>query len=424
MSILDRSSSGVRTLSRRRFLGAVVLGSGTALLAACQSAAPAAPAPTAKPAAPAAAPTTAPAAKPAEAAPKAAEAAKPAAGQAAMDELVGKAKQEGEVVIMLGRAASRQVRPVFVEFEKKYGVKTTSVVGSGAENADKLIAERDTGLYTADLWMGGATSMNTRLVPKGGLDPIEPLLMLPEVTDKSLWWSNRHLYGDKDQKLIFFFAASPTSYLAYNTQMVDPNEIQSWWDLLNPKWKGKILSRDPTVSGTGVGLIGFYFSPLLGQDFLRRLYTEQDVTLTRDGRQGAEWLALGKYPWYFIPSGNDPREAKGQGLPVDDIVRPMKEGTWISSGGTGSIAHINRAAHPNAAKLFVNWWLSKEGQLLFMKQNPEDETLREDISKDDVLPEYRRQPGAQYTHLDSDTQVFGRDGEPNEFMKGVLEGRR
>ena len=221
------------------------------------------------------------------------------------------------MVIFLGRAASRQIRPVFAEFEKKFGVKATPVIGSGGENADKVLAERDTGLYTGDLWMGGSTSMNTRLVPNGALDPIAPLFILPGGDRTNhLWWSGKHLYGDVQQNLIFMFAASPTSYLAYNTTMVNPDEFQSWTDLLNPKWKGKILSRDPTQSGTGVGLMGFYHSPLLGQDFLRKLYTEQDVTLTRDGRQGAEWLALGKFPLYFIPSGSDPQEAKDQGLPV------------------------------------------------------------------------------------------------------------
>ena len=188
--------------------------------------------------------------------------------------------------------------------------------------------------------------------------------MLPEVKDPSLWWSGKHLYGDVHQNLIFMFAASPTSYLAYNTNMVNPNEFQSWSDLLNPKWKGKILSRDPTQSGTGVGLMGFYHSPLLGQDFLRKLYTDQDMTLTRDGRQGAEWLALGKFPLYFIPSGSDPSEAKEQGLPGGRD-HPTDEGRLMAElGGTGTIGYFNKAAHPNAAKLFVNWWLSKKGSSL------------------------------------------------------------
>jgi hypothetical protein len=58
-----------------------------------------------------------------------------------------------------------------------------------------------------------------------------------------------------------------------------------------------------------------------------------------------------------------------------------------------------------------------------MKNNPLDESLREDISKDDVDAEYRRKPGVTYTHLDADPNIMGRDGEPNEFMKKVIEAR-
>jgi iron(III) transport system substrate-binding protein len=323
----------------------------------------------------------------------------------------------------MGRAASRQISPAFKLFEEKFGVKVTGVIGSGSENADKVGAERDTGLYTGDLWMGGLTSMNTQLVPRGALDPIAPYFLLPEVKDQSLWYGGKHLYGDKTQNLIFLFAASPPSYLSYNTQLAQGDEIQSWWDLLDPKWKGKIVSRDPSVAGTGGSMMAFYFTPSLGTEFLRRLYTEQDVTLTRDGRQGAEWLALGKYTFYFIPGGNDTEEAKEQGLPVDTVVRPMKEGAWITSGGTGTISPMNRGPHPNAAKLFINWWLGKDGQLAYQKVNPIDESLREDISKDDILPKYRRQPGVQYTHMDANPDLMGRDGEPNDYMKTVLESR-
>jgi iron(III) transport system substrate-binding protein len=347
----------------------------------------------------------------------------PAAAPVEWDEVQRLAKQEGEVVIYMGRAASRQISPVFKQFEEKFGVKVTGVIGSGSENADKVGAERDTGLYTGDIWMGGLTSMNTQLVPRGALDPMGPYMILPEVKDQSLWYGGKHLYGDKNQNTIFLFAASPPSYLAYNTQLAKVDEIQSWWDLLDPKWKGKIVSRDPSVAGTGGSMMVFYFTPSLGPEFLRRIYTEQDVTLTRDGRQGAEWLALGKYSLYFAPGGSDPEEAKAQGLPVDTVTRPMKEGAWITSGGTGTIAAMNRGPHPNATRLFINWWLGRDAQVAYHKVNPIDESLRDDISKEDVDPKYRRQPGVNYMHMDARPDLLGRDGEPNDYMRKVLEGR-
>jgi len=412
-------------MNRRKFLVGLTLGGGATLLAACAAPesrtptnAPKAAEPAAKPEAPA---------KPAESAAKPAATTAPAVASgentASMDALVGPAKAEGEVVISMGRAGSRQLRDAVAEFEKKYGIKATALVGSGSENSEKILAERDTGLYTGDIWMGGLTTMNSRLIPKGVLDPIGPYLVIPEVTDKSLWWKGRHYYGDLEQQRIFLFAASPNAYLSYNTNIVKPDEITAWADLLDPKWKGKIVSRDPTVTGTGSSLANFYFNPALGPEFIRRLYTEQEVTLTKDGRQGAEWLALGKYPLYFIQSGNDPRELKGQGLPVEEIVKPLKEGAFIGSGGTGTIGVFNKAAHPNASKLFVNWWLSKEGQLTAMSTNPEDESLREDVSKEAVLAEYRRVPNAEYLYLDAEPATLNKDAEVQEFMKKVLEGR-
>jgi iron(III) transport system substrate-binding protein len=412
-----------RSLNRRRFLLSATLGGGAALLAAC--AAPEARTPTSAPkVTEPAARTEAPPAKPAESAPKPAAPAAPASGAAvSLDSLVGPAKTDGDVVIFMGRAGSRQLRDAVAEFEKKYGVKATAVVGSGTENAEKVLAERDTGIYTGDIWMGGLTTMGSRLVPKGVLDPVAPYLVIPEVTDKSLWWRNRYHYGDLDQQRIFLFAASPNAMLSYNTNIVKPDEITSWMDLLDPKWKGKIVARDVTAAGTGSALANFYFHPQLGPEWVRRLFTEQEVVITKDGRQGAEWLALGKYPLYFIQGGNDPRELKDQGMPVEEIVKPLKEGAFLASGGTGTIGIFNKAAHPNAAKLFANWWLSKEGQLTAMSQNPEDESLREDISKDSVLPQYRRVPNTDYMYLDADPATLEKVVEVQEFMKKILESR-
>jgi iron(III) transport system substrate-binding protein len=398
--------------NRRMFLRVSVLGGGAALLSACQSGSPATP-PTAKPAA------SEPPPKPAEPAAKAPAA--PASAASELDALVAPAKQEGEVVIYMGRAGSRQLRDGVAEFEKKYGIKASAVVGSGNENAEKVLAERDTGLFTADLWMGGLTTINSRLLPKNALDPIEPLFVLPEIKDKAGWYKGQHWWGDPEKKFTFLFAASPSPIASYNTTLVKDSDIQSWWDLLDAKWKGKIVSRDPSQAGSGGNTAYLYFHPQLGQDFLRRLYTEQDVVITKDARQGAEWLALGKYPLYILGSGNDVQELKSQGLPVEDWLRPTKEGARISSGGTGTISVFNRAAHPNAAKLFTNWWLSKEGQLTAQRVNSEDESLRVDIAKDMLSSDHRRDPNVEYSFMDADPQVVAREAEMLDFMKKVLE---
>src|SRR6267378_2633915 len=114
-------------------------------------------------------------------------AAAPATSSAEWDALVQAAKKEGELVVFLGRASTRQLRDALPVFEQKFGIKVTQVAGSGNENADKVLAERDTGIFTGDVWMGGLTTINTRLLPKGTFDPIETQFVLPEVADKAAW---------------------------------------------------------------------------------------------------------------------------------------------------------------------------------------------------------------------------------------------
>jgi iron(III) transport system substrate-binding protein len=334
--------------------------------------------------------------------------------------LVQAAKKDGELVVFLGRAGTRQLKDAFPVFEQKFGIKVTQVAGSGNENADKVLAERDTGIYTADLWMGGLTTINTRLLPKMAFDPIEQQFMLSEVKDRSAWFKGQYSWGDPDKKYTFLFSASPSPLLSYNTDLVKPDEITSFYDLLDPKWKGKIVSRDPTSAGTGGNTAYFYFEPQLGKEFLRRLFTEQDMTIVDDARQAAEWLALGKYPLYLLGSGSDISDAAAQGLPVKDNYGPFKEGARIAAGGTGSLSIFNKAPHPNAAKLFVNWWLSKEGQLVAQKADPLDQSLRIDIPNDDINPETRRVPGVDYSFLDSQAEIVANETEMLAFMKQVL----
>jgi ABC-type Fe3+ transport system substrate-binding protein len=86
------------------------------------------------------------------------------------------------------------------------------------------------------------------------LDPVKPTLMLPEVLDESKWWGGKHLYKDEEKQYILATDLTVLTSFAYNTKLVDPKEIKSYWDFLNPKWKGKILLLEPASGGTGTSL--------------------------------------------------------------------------------------------------------------------------------------------------------------------------
>src|ERR1043166_3227886 len=147
----------------------------------------------------------------------------------------------------------------------------------------------------------------------------------------------------------------------------------------------------------------FYYNPEIGPEFIKKLFGEMDTTIFRDRRQGLDWLATGKYAICFWCEGVE--RGKQQGLPVESFGL-MKEGAALGAG-QGFLTLVNQAPHPNAAKVFVNWFLSREGQLNFQRalaqaDEGSPDSLRTDISKEDVLPKSRRVDGVKY--LDTDNQ--------------------
>ncbi len=245
-----------------------------------------------------------------------------------------------------------------------------------------------------DLFIGGMGTAQATLHPANVLAPIQPLLLLPEVLDQSKWWRGKHRYADAEGKYIFVFVGSANVVeLRYNTNLVSPKEFTSFWDLLNPKWKGKIVATDPRMNGMDTPVLFFYYHPKLGPEFMRRLYGEMDVTIARDYRQPIDWLAAGKFAVCIPCNSRETEKAIKQGLPLGETLE-LKEGGTLSAGG-GTISFIDKAPHPNAAKLFVNWLLSREGQIEFQKRDGSD-SFRIDIPKQNVSRENRRIEGADY----------------------------
>jgi iron(III) transport system substrate-binding protein len=245
--------------------------------------------------------------------------------------------------------------------------------------------------------MGGSSSFAS--FAPGTLEPLKPLLVLPEVADPSGWFDGRFYFADSNNAALIISGEIGTRRGSYNTKLVDPKEIQSWWDLLQPKWKGRIASFDPRVAGGGgETFLFFYYTPSLGRKFITRFLTETDVLLTRDLQQGTDWLASGKVHFY-IGSGQPIMKAKKQGLPVDLMPHALKEGD-IMGGGSCCMAVMNRAPHPNATKLFVNWVLSREGQSAWQKY-AEVNSLRMDIPKNDLPPDDVPQKGVNYFMLNA-----------------------
>jgi iron(III) transport system substrate-binding protein len=339
------------------------------------------------------------------------------------EQTLAAAKKEGQVNIYIYRYEG-----LLQDFKREYpGITVQAVTGRGSEMSNRIMAERRAGKFIADVYSGGTNSLFNTLYKGKALDPLKPLLVLPEVTDTSKWYGNEHRYADPEGKHIFaFIGSASSSQLSYNTNLVNPKEFKSYTDLINPKWKGKIVALDPRDTGLGATMQFYFYSPQIGPEYMKKFFGGMDNTYAKNWQQMTNWLAQGKFA--ICMGCKDSQRAKNQGLPVDDFdTTHWKEGSSFSAGG-GSMAYMNQAPHPNAAKVFLNWFLSRKGQMALQKLGDPDDpanSRRIDIPKDDIPPENRLQPGVKY--FDVVKPEYG-DMKPifdlaKEIMAGVEKGR-
>jgi iron(III) transport system substrate-binding protein len=309
---------------------------------------------------------------------------------------LAEAKKEGQVNVYLSYDA------LLPHFQKEYPeIKVVGIVGRGNDLTQKLISERRAEKYIADVISTGprpAEFYNAKIY-----DSLRPALILPEVVDQSRWWTGKHIYADPSQELaLIYIGVLQAGSVSYNTQLANAGEFKSLWDILNPKWKGKIQARDIRSPGPGSGAMRFFYhNPDLGPNFVRRLFTEMDIALFRDFRQGADGLANGKFA--LCIGCVEIAVLQQKGLPVDNL-GVLKEGAGIVSN-SGTVGLVNKAPHPNAAKVFINWLLSRKGQMILQNELADTDdavdSLRVDIPKDMVPPRARRVDGVKYLLLDT-----------------------
>ena len=308
------------------------------------------------------------------------------------------AEKEGQVVLYANEGLEGSVS----DFQKKFPkIKVVVVAGRSGQLVTRLMAERRAGKYLADvakLGTGSAAALyRARPFP---LQEIDGALFLPEVMDRSKWWGNNRQYADPEGKYLLSPCVSVhIDLVSYNTELLKPADVTSYWDILNPKWKGKIGSMDPRAAGGREGGRLVYFHPELGPQFFRRLLSDVDLVLSQEPRQAVDWLAQGKLAILLFTSPREVLRAKAQKLPVDILdPRHMKEAPVVETAAS-TFTLLDKPANPNAAKLFLNWLMSRDGQISFQKSQGSCDSARLDISKVDVPPLSRRKDGVQYFRL-------------------------
>jgi len=274
--------------------------------------------------------------------------------------IIEAAKKEGKVVA--GGPPTAVLRKQFKEtFESKFGLELELISAPGPQNAGKAMAEYKAGVRYFDVLHGGSGTLEP-LKNENMLAPFMDFMVLADVKDPRQWWGG-HMWEDnlKTNRFIYSFSADFSVPPFYNSDLVKLGEINSYDDLLQPKWKGKIGMFEPRVPSAGQGLWG-YLMRAKGKEFLQRL-ADQSLFIHRDGQQLAVNLAKGNLA---VALGLAQRFVdpyiKG-GLPIK-VLTSVKEGMG-GSNGFGTVAVMANAPHPNATKVYINWLLGKEGQDLY-----------------------------------------------------------
>lgn len=322
--------------------------------------------------------------------------------QTEWEKTLSAAEKEGMITVY--GQARHPVSAAIEAFTKSYPkIKLNFISGPGSELGHRVMAEKRAGKHLIDIAIGGSGTQ-VRVYHKAGLlEPLSAAFILPEVKDQTAWWGKKHLYADPDRRHVFIMEGEATTRMgAYNTELVKVGEIKSWWDLLDPKWKGKIVMTSPKVSGNIQSWVFIYVSPELGPKFLRKLLSETDVTFSASERQMMDWLATGRYPVHLMAKPDNVQQAKEQSLPVEQLFSEKEVGSL--SSGSGHISFFKDAPHPNAAKVYINWILSREGQLTWQKITGRN-SLRVDIPKTMVNEREVPRQGREYVissqHLDA-----------------------
>lgn len=281
--------------------------------------------------------------------------------QVEWERILAAARKEGKVVVAIPPSAELR-KQLEITLQQRFGLDTELVPAPGPANANRIASEYKAGVRYFDAFVFGSCTA-VPLIHGGMFESLAPQMVLPEVGDSKNWWGGHIWMDNVSTKRYFYSFIAETSGggLWYNTKLAKPEQIRSFDDLLNPKWKEKIGFSDPRVPGSGQFTWAFLWD-IKGEEYLKEL-AQQDLFLSRDLRQVGEALAKGKVAITIGVGYSQYEPFLKAGLPIKELPRP-KEGL-PSSNGFGTVGVLKDPPHPNAAKVFLNWLLSKEGQELY-----------------------------------------------------------
>ena len=328
-------------ITRRALLGYAAIGAG-GLIAACGGT------------------TTAPSAAPATAAASGAPAAAArwgmtAAQDAAWKQIEDAAKKEGRFTYYsVGSVPANKVEDLKAAWKKDYPDITLDYLAAGnnAQIVARVTTEQESKAYTADAV--DFSLGNVIRVDPGFFEEF----VAPASKDPSAKWAFDPVQKVKEKAV---FTAMMAQYFGFwiNTSKIKLADApQTYLDLIDPKWKGQIVYRQPWT--TGGGNHSYVFATKMYGDAWVKGMQAQNLSFAADQDAALLQVAKGEFAIGVGLTGRQGGEFIKQGLPLA-AVWPTDIGIRVSNG----IVVANKAPHVNAAKVFANWMITQPGQQLW-----------------------------------------------------------
>jgi iron(III) transport system substrate-binding protein len=331
----------------------------------------------------------------------------------AWDKVVEAAKQEGSVIIWGEVGAAR--RAFWKDaFEKENPGITVDLFQTprSIERDARYQREREAGVASVDLFVGGSAGVLGRIKPLGYLQPIRPF-MKPEILDDKVWMLGAPLWLDHEKEYMLISDYQTAIQAAVNSS-VGEKDLQSWEDLLNPKYDGKIVMGDPRSSGPSFAMgLFIYYEPRLGPDFFRRLFAHGRVVFQPDGQQAVEWIDSGRMLVGLGPNAVEVATVQKLGGKIRTILslkaKEQPVAFVLSSDGILMVTNLGEnkpLPHPNATKVYINWFYSKAGQQAMVNALKEP-SYRKEVDLSAAPSTTIRQPEVEYVNMNDERFVLG-----------------
>jgi len=280
------------------------------------------------------------------------------------DEIVAAAATEGKLVVSVHRGGGYEdwCREV-VTAMAAFSVTVDCTASSPSDWVGRVIAEQQAGQYLWDVGVMATGNIQAALLPANGAQPLRPWFALLDevgedgIVDEANWEGGLVFSDDSDRVFLNEYVLSGGAYVNETTMGADLQPEA----LSDPALRGRLVSRDPTnVNGGSMSLGWFSAQDRFGEAYVDQIVNDQEMVFVESPSTMLEWVADGRASVGFGANIDDLQKLQDAGL-----AQNVYQTDWAQYVIAYGAVVLENNPNPNATAVFLNWFLSFEGQQLW-----------------------------------------------------------